>query len=107
MESLIETIQSLARSGNILVSDHGYDELANDDISANAVVAGLERAVVIKEYREYRKGPCILVLERDGADTPIHAVWGIPRGETEPAVLITAYRPNPAIWESDFLRRRR
>ena len=34
-------------------------------------------------------------------------VWGIPRGQTEPAVLVTAYRPDTTIWEDDFLRRKK
>ena len=106
MQSLISTIQALVRSGNVVISDHGYDELANDGIAARDAVAGLAAAIVIREYPDYRKGPSILVLERDSAGEPIHAVWGIPRGKTEPAVLVTAYRPDPAVWESDFLRRR-
>ena len=37
---------------------------------------------------------------------PIHVVWGIPWGQISPAVLVTAYRPDPARWTEDFLRRR-
>ena len=69
-------------------------------------VSGVTDAVVIQEYPEYRKGPCVLVLERDSHGLPIHVVWGIPRGKTEPAVLITAYRPSANIWEDDFRRRK-
>ncbi len=32
--------------------------------------------------------------------------WGIPGGDVEPAVLVTAYRPDPMLWESSFLRRK-
>ncbi len=76
------------RSGNVRISDHVYDELANDDISARDVVSGLETAAVIQEYHDYRKGPCILVLERDRAEMPIPAVWGIPRGKTSPEISL-------------------
>ena len=49
---------------------------------------------------------CGLVRQFDQGGRPIHAVWGIPKGETAPAVLITAYRPDPTRWTDDFLRRR-
>jgi len=47
------------------------------------------------------------VLERDAKGDPIRVVWGIPRGLSSPAVVVTAYRPDPARWSADFLERRR
>ena len=105
MQALISTIQGLVRSGNLLISDHGFDELTNDGISVRDVVSGLGTAILIREYPDFQKGPRILVLENDTAGEPVHAVWGIPRGKSEPAVLVTAYRPNPEDWESNFVRR--
>jgi hypothetical protein len=106
MSSLLESIRDLVLNNNVKISDHGYDELSNDRISAREVVAGIQSAVVVKEYPEYGRGPCVLVLQRDYNENPVHVVWGIPSGETEPAVLVTAYRPDPEIWQEDFLRRK-
>ena len=36
----------------------------------------------------------------------IHVVWGIPKGYDSPAVLITAYRPDPDLWEEGYTRRK-
>ncbi|MEP6717964.1 MAG: hypothetical protein ABJB21_02420 [bacterium] len=47
----------------------------------------------------------MLVLQRDNKGL-IHVVWGIAKSTTSPAVLTTAYRPNPEKWSKDFLRRR-
>jgi hypothetical protein len=47
------------------------------------------------------------VLERDANGEPMHVVWGIPRGHSSPAVVVTAYRPDPDRWSDDFLERRR
>ena len=35
-----------------------------------------------------------------------HVVWGVPTGFTSPAVVVTAYRPNPDRWDRTFTMRR-
>jgi len=107
MEPLLARIQQLVAYGQLRISAHGYDELAEDDILATEIVEGLGKAELVEEYPNYPKGPCVLVLQHDGAGMPVHAVWGIPAGQTGPAVLVTAYRPDPRKWEDGFLRRKR
>jgi len=48
----------------------------------------------------------VLVLEKDRDFRPIHVVWGIPKGKSSPAVVVTAYRPDIKMWTDDFTRRR-
>jgi uncharacterized protein DUF4258 len=81
--------------------------MAEDGILAGEALDGIGSAVVVEDYPEYSKGACILVLQRDHGGRPIHVVWGVPSGQMSPAVLVTAYRPDPARWTDDFLRRRR
>lgn len=106
MTDLFQRIRRLVDALSIRISEHGYDELAADNIYARDVVDGIAKGLVIEEYPDYPKGPCILVLQKDRNGNPIHVVWGIPKQASEPAVVVTAYRPSPDHWETDFLRRR-
>jgi hypothetical protein len=104
----LEKIKDLISAGKVRISDHGYDELAADGILARDVVAGVPMAEEVEEYPDFPKGPCVLVLEHDRVGKPIHAVWGMPRGEATPAaVLVTAYRPSADRWTADYRRRRK
>ena len=98
-------ILELVARGELLISEHGHDELSDDEIRVRDIVAGVPGAEVLEDYPTYPKGPCVLVLERDRDGRPLHAVWGIPRGAESPAVLVTAYRPDTARWSEDFRRR--
>jgi hypothetical protein len=105
MSRTLDKIRALIASGTVRVSAHGYDELAEDGIMVRDLIAGADAASVVEDYPEYGKGPCVLVLEHDQQGKPVHVVWGIPRGKESPAVLVTAYRPDPGLWSHDFLRR--
>jgi hypothetical protein len=106
MSETLKLIRRLSDAGEIKISEHGYDEMAEDGIFARDVVSGLPAAVMVEDYPQYPKGPCVLVLERDRNGMPIHVVWGIPKGQSSPAVVVTAYRPDPKRWADDYLRRR-
>ena len=106
MSDTLRRIADLVQGGEVQISAHGYDEMVEDGILAGEVIDSVPAAVVVEDYPEYLKGRCILVLQRDRSGGPIHVVWGIPRGQTSPAVLVTAYRPDLARWTDDFLRRR-
>lgn len=106
MIEFIDKVRALIRAGDVRISEHGYDELAEDGLTAREVLYGIADAIVIEEYPDYPKGACILLLQKDSNGVPIHVVWGMPRGHDRPVVLVTAYRPDPKRWDHSFTRRR-
>ena len=106
MESLFEDIKALVANEDVLVSEHGYDELAEDGLFLDEILPAIKTSVVLETYSDYHKGPCLLLLQWDSDGNPIHVVWGIPKGQIAPAVLVTAYRPDVKRWTRDFRRRK-
>lgn len=107
MSATLESIRQLVATGEVRISDHGYDELAEEAIFVRDILEGIDNAIMIEDYPSFPKGPAVLVLQFDSDDLPVHVVWGIPKGFASPAVLVTAYRPDPARWNSNFTERRK
>ena len=105
MSETLRRVQTLVLAGDYLISGHCFNELDKDGILAGDAVAGIATAVAIEDYPDRARGPSVLTLQHDGDGHPVHVVWGIPEGQRRPAVLVTAYRPDPAQWDEDFKRR--
>ncbi len=105
MSELFFQVCRLVDASEVRVSEHGYNELIDDKLTAREVIVGVQDGVVVEEYANYPKGPCLLLLQEDRAGKPIHVVWGIPIGYDKPVVLITAYRPDPKRWDKNFMKR--
>ena len=76
MSDTFDRIVALVEKGDVRISDHGYDELANDGLFARDIVDGVATGIVVEDCPEYHKGPSVLVFRADGDGSPIHVVWG-------------------------------
>lgn len=106
MSMTFDKVRALVQRGEVRVSDHGYDEMSDENIQVRDILAGVLDGVVVEDYPAYAKGPCVLVLQKGLDQQPIHVVWGIPKDMSSPAVIVTAYRPDPDLWSQDFTRRK-
>lgn len=106
LSETLEAVKALVAARQVRISEHGYDEIAEDGIYVRDVLAGVDKATVAEDYPTFPKGRAVLVLQFDKDSRPIHVVWGIPKGFTSPAVVVTAYRPDPERWDRTFTKRR-
>ena len=106
LSTTLEAVKKLVAAGQARISEHGYDEIAADGIYVRDILAGVDKATVVEDYPAFPKGRAVLVLQWDKDARPVHVVWGIPKGFTTPAVVVTAYRPDPDRWDSTFTKRR-
>lgn len=79
MSWTLHRMQALVLSGDVRISDHGFDELRKDDILTDDVIAGIATAIVVEDYPGRARGPSILTLQRDANGRPIHVVWASGR----------------------------
>ncbi len=105
MSETLQRIVSLVGDSKLRVSAHALQKLTNEGILIEPLIEGISQAILVEDYPDYFKGPAVLVLQFDKQGMPIHLVWGLPAGAQEPAVLVTAYRPDPDRWTDHFSRR--
>jgi hypothetical protein len=106
MSIILYRVQALVARGEYLISRHGFRELLADDILTEDVLTGVAHALLVEDYLDSRKEPAVLVLQHDRDGHPVHVMWGIPKTEETPAILVTAYRPAAELWSADFMKRK-
>jgi len=60
----VEKVHALILAGDVRISEHGYEELAEDGLSAREVLGGVREAILVEEYPEFPKGPCALFCRK-------------------------------------------
>jgi hypothetical protein len=106
MSAILDRIKALVAADNVRVSKHAVGRLTKHMIISDDLLVSTAAAVAVEGYPTYYSGPAVLVLSYGGDGRPLHAVWGLELGTTEPAVLITAYRPDPTKWMPDHRTRK-
>jgi hypothetical protein len=106
MNPTFQQVCALVKDRKVRLSAHSYARLDKRGILVGDIVAGAQNGDVLENYPEAHLGPSVLVLQSTSNGELLHVVWGIEKGTTEPAVIVTAYYPDPALWSVDFRSRK-
>lgn len=85
-------------------SRHAFERMFQRDISPDIVEQVIAEGEVIASYPDDKPYPSVLLLGSH-AGKPIHAVVAHDEA-TGNCQVITAYRPDPAVWDSTFRSRK-
>ena len=66
------------------------------------MIAGITTAELVEEYRTRER---VLALQDEANGRAIHVVWALSKRRQ--AVLVTAYRPDPDLWDREFKERKK
>ena len=104
VERRLAVIRERMEHGDYIVSFTHTEKLRERKIAAEDVEEAIRTGGIIEDYPEDPRGPSCLILGRSGS-RPLHVVCG--GLDEEQILIITAYEPDPAEWESDCRTRRR
>lgn len=93
----IESIIGAIRTGMIRISDHADEEAEADSLTFDEIYFSVLHGDVIESYPTDKPYPSCLIFGKTFCGDPIHSVWAYNE-ENKWAVLITVYRPDPALW---------
>jgi len=89
----------------LIFSLHAITQMSNRAISVNDVRYVLEHGEIIENYPGNVPYPSRLILGWVG-NRPIHVVAADNHAQQQ-TIIITAYEPDPKLWEADFKKRKK
>ena len=93
----IENLIVAIRNSRVRITDHADDEAVDDELTFDEIYFSVMHGEIIEDYPNDKPYPSCLVMGKNFSGEPIHSVWAYNSGNGW-AVLITVYRPDPALW---------
>ena len=103
-ESVLNQIKSQAATGLVRITRHAHEEMVEEEIRIDEVLQAIQRAEILEDYPEHRRGPCCLLNGFTSAGRPLHMVCTSAR---QVLVLITVYEPKRPKWVTPTQRSER
>lgn len=100
----IQVIREAILDYRFLVTDHADEEAEDDRLSFDEIFHSIFYGEIIEEYLNNKPYSRCLIYGENFAGEPIHTVWDYDQ-ETDTAILVTVYRPDPQRWLNNRIRR--
>lgn len=99
----IEELRALNKPEHIAITEHARRRLVERGISVNDIIRCIDTGEIIKQYEDDKPFPSCLILGVAIDEEYIHVVVS---HDSEWIYLITAYHPDPDVWDPDFKTRK-
>ncbi len=99
----IEQLRTLDKPESIAITEHARIRLYDRNISIDDIINGINTGEIINQYEDDKPLPSCLILGFSVNLLYIHIVVSC---DTNFIYLITAYFPDPDMWEDDFKTRK-
>lgn len=99
----IEELRTLNKPEHIAITEHARRRLVERGISVNDIIRCIDTGEIIKQYEDDKPFPSCLILGAAIDEEYIHVVVS---HDSEWIYLITAYHPDPDVWDPDFKTRK-
>jgi hypothetical protein len=93
IDNIIDAIQK----NRLRISDNADEEAESDHLTFDEIYFSVFHGEIIEDYPADKPYPSCLVNGETFSGDPVHSVWAYNE-ENHWAVLITVYRPDPALW---------
>ncbi len=99
----IKQLRALNKAEQIAITEHARLRLIERGISVNDIIRCIDTGEIIKQYEDDKPFPSCLIL---GAAIDGKYIHVVASHDSEWIYLITAYHPNPDVWDPNFKTRR-
>lgn len=94
-ESVLRRIKSQAAAEQIRITQHAHEEMVAEGIGFADLLQAIQRAEILEDYPEHRRGACCLMGGTTGTGRPMHIVCTTAQPIL---IVITVYEPKPPKW---------
>lgn len=98
----IDRIRAQALAEKVRVTAHAQEEMTQEDILLDDILAACVSGRILEDYPEHRRGSCCLLYGDTTAGRPLHVVCTATRPTL---IIITAYEPRQPKWVTPTRRR--
>ena len=99
----INIYRNLCNDSNIAITQHAQKRFLERNICLDDIKNVFMTGIIIKEYPTDQPLPSCLVLGKTTNNQPAHIVIST---DCEFIYVITAYHPDPKIWNDNFTKRK-
>lgn len=99
----IAQLRALNKPEQIAITEHARLRLVERGISVSDIIQCIDTGEIIRQYEDDQPFPSCLIL---GAAVDGRYLHVVASHDSQWIYLITAYRPDSAIWEPDFKTRK-